>query len=394
MRVLSYGAGADSFAMLCYAVEWQRRTGQRLLDLVIFADVADPEHQDVGEWPETYAHLRRIAEPLAEAYGIPFKVLGTDESPIRGKRSLFAYFMDSKALPSPDPRRPLCTMAAKIDRLTRYTAERWPAPTQIETWIGFDASEESRIANDPYSKGGGDPRRSKRYPLCDLGLCRCRLVAYVRRLGLPSPPKSACQYCPKSSKGDFGRLLERSPGRFEQVEQFERNAKRTAENDKELRLAGNYKKGDGSDPWLREWASSPYKMAKKACPVCGAPEREPKLVGIGDPLPPGPFVEPPAPVFDLRSLATGVAFRTLGHAWAVGLPPDADPSLSALYLGPAMDELRVQVSYVAKGEGPKRFEALPGTVTAYAGRPMLVAAGTPDAGGRMTLHAAVCEAAR
>jgi hypothetical protein len=53
-RVLSYGAGLDSFALLVEAL----RRGERP-DVVAFVDVADPAHEDPGEWPSTYRHLAR-----------------------------------------------------------------------------------------------------------------------------------------------------------------------------------------------------------------------------------------------------------------------------------------------------------------------------------------------
>lgn len=194
-RVLSYGAGADSFALLCAAYEYRLLYGRPLLDHVVFADTGDPERKFPGEWPETYAHILRVAQPLAAAAGVPFKWITGDDYPVRDARSLYEWIIARQMMPSVHPKHRLCTIVAKIERVEAFTADLWPAPTRIETWIGLESGEESRLLNDPYAKGSGDPRRSKRYPLMDWGLCRCRLSAYVRRLGLPVPPKSACMFC-------------------------------------------------------------------------------------------------------------------------------------------------------------------------------------------------------
>jgi hypothetical protein len=59
VRVASLGGGLDSFAMLLAQVDAGEPPA-----LAIFADVADPEHVDPGEWPGTYQHLREVVAPF------------------------------------------------------------------------------------------------------------------------------------------------------------------------------------------------------------------------------------------------------------------------------------------------------------------------------------------
>src|SRR6185437_4209536 len=70
-RVLSYGGGLDSFAMLLLAI-----LSGELPDVVVFVDVADgsPDRdpEDLGEWPGTYQHIREVVIPLCRAHGIEF----------------------------------------------------------------------------------------------------------------------------------------------------------------------------------------------------------------------------------------------------------------------------------------------------------------------------------
>lgn len=369
-RMLSYGAGLDSFGLLCLAYEYFLLYGTPLLDHIVFADTGDPEKQFPGEWPETYEHIRRVAIPLARAAGIPFKVLDGREYPVRGYTSLFELLIDKRMVPSSMPNHRLCTFFAKIERVELYSATIWPAPIRIETWVGLEAGEESRLENDPYAKGGGEPRRSKRFPLMDLGLCRCRLEQYVRRLGLPVPPKSACMYCPAGSKADFRLLYERYPQRFDQARMIDEMGKITKQGI-ELRLAGNHKKAEP----LKAWALSPYKPRPPPCKVCGAPARADKRVGVGgDPLPPGTdeMRPPPSPAYNLRDLVTGDVSASAGCGWAVGLPVDADASAPARLLGEAPDDpLKVRVQYARAGGGEATAVLRPSSVTVWFGRPML-----------------------
>jgi hypothetical protein len=272
VRVLSYGGGADSFAMLLDAIE----RGE-VPDLVIFADVADAEGLDPGEWPGTYKHVREVVMPLCAAKGIPFLWLDTTTSPIRGRRSLFRYFSDQRLMPGRQSR--LCTAAAKVERITDALIHRYP-DRPVEVWIGFEAGEELRASKDPHAAGvvGAGGWRLNRFPLLEQKLCRCRCEALIRRLGHPVPRKSACVYCPFSTRGDFQTLARELPDRFAQTEALEEQC-RSSKKGKIMRYG--YKTGDGSDPPLRLWIAPSYTPAKITCKVCGQPQRASKATGCG-----------------------------------------------------------------------------------------------------------------
>lgn len=267
----SLGGGLDSWAMLLDQVARGNKPHG-----AIFADVADPEHLDPGEWPGTYKYLREIIAPWCREQGIEFVWLSTKQSPIRGERSLFAYFERTSSMPSRMSR--LCTSAAKVERIQRYLGDRYP-DRLIEMWIGFGAGEEARALKDPHSKGRDNKRRINRFPLIERGLCRCRSEALVRRRGFPVPRKSACTFCPFSSRGDFKTLRDQLPQTFARVEALEEDCKRTRSG-KVMRYG--YEKGDGTDLALSEWIDyrtaanksrrklSLYAPREMDCPVCGA----------------------------------------------------------------------------------------------------------------------------
>lgn len=271
IRILSYGGGVDSFAMLVRAVQ-----RNELPDMVIFADVTDRNRVDPGEWPATYSHIERVAIPYCEAHNIRFVWLHTDQSPIRGHRSLYAYLRSLNAMVGRMSR--LCTVAAKVERVAAFVAAEYPNTT-VEMWIGFEAGEEDRAAKDPHAIGSPSKRAVKTsrrvslFPLIEEGLCRCRCIAAIREAGLEVPPGSACMFCPFSSKGDFVRLASEEPPRFSQVVSLESLAKRTKKG-AVIRFAGS-----GDAPPLSEWIRESYKPRHKPCEVCGAAQKARKNVG-------------------------------------------------------------------------------------------------------------------
>jgi hypothetical protein len=272
-RVLSYGGGVDSMAMLVLAI----KKGQ-LPDLVLFADVGDRDGIDPAEWPATYTHIREVVMPLCAEYGIEFKTLDTVESPIRGERSLFSYFQRTNTIPGRLSR--LCTSAAKVERLQKFLDKHVPASvTTLEIQIGFEAGEEARAARDPHSaaskaKGGTLNRRINVFPLMAAGICRCRAITLIEDAGFQVPNGSACVYCPFSKWDDFKRLETQLPETFAQVQALEDNCKKTKIG-KTMRY--DYAKGDGTDPRLTERLARSYKRNTPSCGVCGRVEKALKL---------------------------------------------------------------------------------------------------------------------
>jgi hypothetical protein len=277
-RVLFYGGGLDSFAMLLDAAE-----RDELPDVCVFADVADPDHADPGEWPGTYRHIREVVEPLCARLGVAFVTLDTDTYPVRGSRSLFAWLEERGQIPVAGPNR-LCTTIAKVERCERWLDDNYGGQ-DVETWVGFEAGEEGRASYDPNAgrprtPAPGRARRHNRFPLIERGLCRCRAEALVRRLGYPVPPKSACTFCPYATRGDWQRFARELPDDFERTVALEANKPVTGQG-KKLSIMGYRTRKDGSyrAPPLPVYIARPYRPRRMACLVCGAAERASKATG-------------------------------------------------------------------------------------------------------------------
>lgn len=273
-RVLSYGGGADSFA----AEVWAALTGEPL-DAIGFVDVGDPLHQDPAEWPGTYRHMTEVAIPLARAMGVPFYIIGADRYPVRDARSLYEWLRARNQIPVAGPNR-ICTRVAKVERFEAWLDDTFPGE-QVEVWIGFEKGEEARAAKDPNAgtdrvPGPGQAVRVNRFPLIELGLCRCRCELLIRAAGFPVPRKSACVFCPYGSRGDWQTFARELPEQFAKIVQLEADKPLTKKG-KKLSIMGyrTLKDRDGNPtgeyraPPLPVFIQGTYTPKVKTCSVCG-----------------------------------------------------------------------------------------------------------------------------
>jgi len=267
IKILSYGGGLDSFAMLLDAIQ----RGE-LPQYAVFADTGSPEGRD-GEWPGTYRHIKEIAIPLCRQYGIEFVWITKDMYPIRGYESLMAFY-ESKSMMLTTISR-VCTSAAKVERISKWLEAAIPAGEAMEVWIGFEAGEENRAANDPHNSKtcGAGVRRTNRFPLIERNLCRCRCEIMTRQAGFPVPRKSACMVCPYNSKGDWKTVAQEQPVTFARSVALEENSKLTEKRGIKLRFSGN------EDVPLEEYVAKPYTPRLIPCAVCGRAKRASKKVG-------------------------------------------------------------------------------------------------------------------
>lgn len=271
-KVLSYGGGLDSFAMLLGALARGERP-----DVVVFVDVGDgnaeADGKDPGEWPSTYKHMREVVAPLLAKEGIPFVWLDSTAYPVRNAKSLFAWMEARGQIPVSGPNR-ICTTIAKVERFEKWAAEAFPGEL-LEVWIGFEAGEEDRAAKDP-NAGKPSAARKNRFPLMEWGWCRCACESFVRSLGFPVPRKSACVYCPYASKGDWKTFARELPELFERVVALEANKPPTKNGAKlSIRNFRTIKNPDGTKTYkptmLPVYVAQPErKKPPTMCKVCGS----------------------------------------------------------------------------------------------------------------------------
>lgn len=280
-KILSYGAGLDSFAMLVEAIQRGEKP-----DVCAFVDVGDIGGKDPAEWPGTYRHIEEHAKPLCAREGIEFVTIDSKRYPVRNARSLFAWLKARKQIPVAGPKR-ICTIVAKVERFEAWVADRFPNQV-CEIWIGFEAGEDDRAAKDP-NAGKPSAMRRNRFPLMQAGLCRCLCEKLVIAAGYPVPRKSACTFCPYGTKGDWQALRRELPKTFDKIAKLEADKPPTAKNGKKLSIMGyrTLKDKDGNPtgeyraPPLHEFTNGIYRPKKIPCTVCGAEQRATKAMGCG-----------------------------------------------------------------------------------------------------------------
>lgn len=204
--VVSYGGGVNSLGMLIGMVERGERP-----DAIVFADTR-------GEKPETYQFLDEVLCAWLRSKGLPSltKICRADFPNSRtGDRSLEDECLRLGALPSRAYGYGTCADKWKIDPFKWWTKtwaqEVWARDGTVVRCIGFDAGEQRRVS------ALSDRGFTKRYPLLEWGWDREACIAAIQREGLPVPPKSACFFCPASTKTEILYLRRGHPGLVERA---------------------------------------------------------------------------------------------------------------------------------------------------------------------------------
>lgn len=209
--IVGFGGGVNSMAALVLL----RRAGIRP-DLVSFADTG-------GEKPETYAYLSVVSEWLARA-GFPELVVVKNESPVSGDATLEASCVRRQTLPSRAFGYSSCAMRWKVEPQDKFL-NHWPPA--VAAWVagkkpikvlGYDGGEQRRASITETTK------LRFWYPLLDERIDREGCVELLRSEQLPLPPKSACFFCPSSTKTEVLALRREHPDLFARAVAMEAGA--------------------------------------------------------------------------------------------------------------------------------------------------------------------------
>ena len=108
-----------------------------------------------------------------------------------------------------------CTLDYKVRPSNKLIPRRaWNC-----TWLGISADEISRVRSTDYLTHGRV--RDNWYPLVALGLTRNDCVKLLGDFGVPMPQKSACDFCPFSSRRRLIERLSEDAGLFERIKFIE-----------------------------------------------------------------------------------------------------------------------------------------------------------------------------
>lgn len=201
IRVLSYGGGVNSTALLVEAV---RRAIP--INLILFADTGD-------ERPETYSYVETFSSWLV-GQGYPaietVRWIRRDGSFI----PLGALSLRNRELPSKAYGFSGCTTKWKQQPLDKRVREWANGAATVERWIGYDADEPERarrmLEKNPQPPGG-TLAYAWRCPLVEWDMGRAECEAAILAAGLPSPGKSSCYFCPSMRRAEIDALAREHP---------------------------------------------------------------------------------------------------------------------------------------------------------------------------------------
>ena len=115
-----------------------------------------------------------------------------------------------------------CTYSYKVEQLERAarrlgSVKRGQKEVTVTQWIGISWDEIQRIK----------PSRvlwaQHRWPLVELRMGRRDCLRWMQEHGYPTPPRSACVYCPFHSDREWRRLKDEEPQEFARAVKFEKD---------------------------------------------------------------------------------------------------------------------------------------------------------------------------
>lgn len=98
----------------------------------------------------------------------------------------------------------------------------------VVMWIGISIDEAGRM------KDSRVPWIRSRWPLIEKGMSRASCLAWMRGNGYPTPPRSACTFCPFHSDEEWNRIKNETPSEFQLVVDYERKLQSAARSQEAL----------------------------------------------------------------------------------------------------------------------------------------------------------------
>lgn len=230
--VVNYGMGVDSTAMLVGL----SRGGLRP-DLIIFADTG-------GEKPETYTYLNHINEWLSEV-GFPCVTVVRYEPTRSSYNTLEGKCLANESLPSLATGGHSCALVFKVDVMDKFiktwqpAVRAWEQGLKVIKLIGYDAGSRDkkrrekadRSAQKPCSSPAAQAKKNRDqkryqyiYPLQTWGIDRDSCKQLIKSVALEVPVKSACFFCPASTKAEIIALRDTHPDLYARAVNMEQRA--------------------------------------------------------------------------------------------------------------------------------------------------------------------------
>jgi hypothetical protein len=216
IHIISLGAGVQSSTMALMAAAGEITPMPKC---AIFADT-QAEPKSVYTWLDWLEKqlpfpVHRVTQGSLEAdtlkirkrkdgtgfyshSGVPAFTKGADGSPGMMPRQCTGHFK-------------LAPIMREIRRILKQHGEK-----QAVQWIGISVDEIYRM------KSSGVRYSVNRWPLVDAGMTRHKCLAWMAAKRFPTPPRSACVFCPYHSDTEWRRLRDTEPEEFLKAVRFEK----------------------------------------------------------------------------------------------------------------------------------------------------------------------------
>lgn len=199
LRVISLGAGVQSTTMALMAAHGEISP---MPDCAIFADTQD-------EPTAVYEHLRWLMSPTVLPFPVHIVTNGRLSERLFGgdDEARIPFHFAAGGLPHRQ-----CTRNYKIRPIRRKVREllgvggsTYVPPGAVEMLIGISLDEAARMKPSDVSF------IVSRWPLLDLRMNRRQCLSWLADHGYPTPPRSACVYCPYKKDREWRDLRDGSP---------------------------------------------------------------------------------------------------------------------------------------------------------------------------------------
>lgn len=226
LHIISLGAGVQSSTMALMAACGELEPTP---SCAIFADTQQ-EPKAVYDWLATIEPLLPFPVHHVTAGDLIAETLkprqSRDGSVTYQRNYIPAFTLDNAG--NQGMIRRSCTREFKIAPIQRKQRSlmRAAGATKVISWIGISLDEVIRMK----------PSRVKyiehRHPLIDLRMTRADCLQWMKRHGFPTPPKSACSFCPYRSDQGWRELKLYDKAAFDSAVQLERDWNAAIANDK------------------------------------------------------------------------------------------------------------------------------------------------------------------
>jgi hypothetical protein len=199
IHIISLGAGVQSSTMALMAAHGEIMPMPKF---AIFADTGDEQHA-IYEW--LFDLTKLLPFPTLNARRKTELNLNLSDMIVeRGHTQIPAWFAGKDGRGALGKRQ--CTSKWKIEAIERRIREhlglvrrRIPNGSVIQ-WIGISLDEAHRM------KPSRNNWQTNRWPLIELRMRRHDCLLWLMKHGYPTPPKSACVYCPYQDDSRWRKL--------------------------------------------------------------------------------------------------------------------------------------------------------------------------------------------